>query len=782
MIHHTNQIPARLALLSDDGTNREQLWPLLPTAALYTLIWLLFASPWLSGAITIPWDAKAHFAPQIQFMAASIARGEWPFWNPFAFSGHPQIADPQAMLFSPPMILLAMVNGSPSIWAIDAVVLAMLLIGGFGVLLLCRDLGWHWAASLLAATGFAFGAAMAWRLQHFGQVFSLAYFPIALWLLRRALKDNSMIIGALAGLVGAFIVLGRDQIALMCIYLLVGYVIWHWVQCANPAAVLRTFWPLAAGGAIGLAVIALPILMTAQLAADSNRPTIDYAGAAAGSLHPALLVTAAVPHVFGSAGEMEKFWGPPSFTWEDTGLFIAQNMGIVYVGAIPYLLIAIGLLRGFFLASEIRYFAVAWLVVLLYALGGYTPFFRLAYSFLPGVDLYRRPADAVFLIGALSAILAAYVAHRLMNEPEPRTRPLQWLAIAALVAAPFALAIAFAHQFDRLEPATRPLLIAALWFVIAVTAVTFALWLKPIRPLLAGALLTLPLGLDVAINNGPNGASALPMEELAMLDANTPEETALVLKERVAAVSNARHRPRVELAGLGFHWPNASLTHGLENTLGYNPVRLATYTAATAAGDTVGGPDQRKFSALFPSYRSLLANLLGLRFIATGVPIERIDDKLGSNPLPLIARTKSAYIYENRAALPRVIFATAARRSNFATILKTGNWPLFDPSDTVLFDEDIPIGLRRPAGNAQIVSYRNTEVVVRTNSAAGGWLVLNDLWHPWWSATVNGERRRIHRANVLFRAVEVGPGEQTVRFTFKPVTGALSALFHPNPK
>jgi hypothetical protein len=55
---------------------------------------LVIGWPWLSGRVTIPWDAKAGFLPQIQFMAQSLARGESPSWLPFAFSGHPQVADP----------------------------------------------------------------------------------------------------------------------------------------------------------------------------------------------------------------------------------------------------------------------------------------------------------------------------------------------------------------------------------------------------------------------------------------------------------------------------------------------------------------------------------------------------------------------------------------------------------------------------------------------------------------------------------------------------------------
>ncbi len=758
-------------------------WPYWPVAAVLGVIWLVFAWPWLSGAFTIPWDAKAHFAPQVQFMAASFARGELPLWNPFAFAGHPQIADPQSMIFSPPMLALALANPAPSLWAIDTVTLGMLLVAGLGALWLARDLGWHWTGALVAAIGFAFGAAMAWRLQHFGQVFSLAYFPFALVFLRRALAGSSIVYGALAGLVGAFIVLGRDQVALLVVYLLVAYAAWH-VLCDGPR--LSRFWralaPLTATATVGLALVVLPILMTVHLATMSNRPFIDYDGAAAGSLHPALLVTAAIPHLFGSAGEMAKFWGPPSFTWEDTGLFIAQNMGIVYLGAVSYVLLAIGSVRGFFFdRGTIRFLVVAFVAILLYALGWYTPFFRLAYQTLPGVDLYRRPADAVFVLGGLGALLAGYAAHRLFVGISNTMSLWQWSALAVAVTLPFALALVFARIFDRLEPAMMPLAVAVAWFAMAGGAIAAALWLKPIRPVLSGLCIALPLGADLAVNNGPNGASALPAEAIAMLEPNHPVSVVRRLKNEIARTRNDRMRPRIELAGLGFHWPNASLSHRLEHTLGYNPVRLKYYSAAVGAGDTIGLPDQRVFTPLFPSYRSLLANLLGLRFIASRVPIEKVDKTLKPGDFPVVARTPQAVIYENRASLPRVMFVTAARRADFAHIVKTGNWPGgFDPTGTVLLDENVPLTLRRAAGTARIEAYRNNTVEITARSPAGGWLVLNDVWHPWWSATVSGKPARVYRANVLFRAVRVPPGRHVVRFTFRPVAGLLADYIDRN--
>src|SRR4030095_4621848 len=103
-------------------------WLLLPPLALFALAALIIDWPWLSGRVTIPWDAKAHFQPQIQFLAQSLAHGQYPFWAPFVFSGQPQIADPQSMIFSPPFLVLSRINASPSLRAVDATVLSVVFI------------------------------------------------------------------------------------------------------------------------------------------------------------------------------------------------------------------------------------------------------------------------------------------------------------------------------------------------------------------------------------------------------------------------------------------------------------------------------------------------------------------------------------------------------------------------------------------------------------------------------------------------------------------------------
>jgi hypothetical protein len=213
-----------------------------------------------------------------------------------------------------------------------------------------------------------------------------------------------------------------------------------------------------------------------------------------------------------------------------------------------------------------------------------------------------------------------------------------------------------------------------------------------------------------------------------------------------------------------------------------------------------------------------LADLLGLRFIATPVPIRTLDRRISEEDLHFVARTLDAYIYENPRALPRVLFAEHVMTADFERILAGGHWPEFDPRRTVLLDRSekpvlshrpplrtmssapahLPFASPRlmtlpptdwtepptpPTQNPQeaepeavIVRYENTLVEIEVIAPRPGFLVLNDIWHPWWQATVDGVATPIRRANVLFRSVPVPAGRHRVRFEFHPISGTFAEL------
>lgn len=761
----------------------------LGLTAMLVLGWLALSWPWLSGALTIPWDAKAHFYPQLQFLAQALHSGQSPFWAPQVFAGHPQIADPQSLIFSPPFVLLALLDANPGFRAADTVILGMLLLGGLAVMMIFKDRNWHPAGALVAGLTFAFGAGASWRLQHIGQILSLSWFVITLFLLSRALSRRSAAYGFAAGLTAGFMVLGRDQVALLGVYVLAGLVIAAWLMSQAPArAVLASVKPLICGTLGGILVAAIPILLTLSLAEQSNRPVIDLDGAYKGSLHPLALLTGIVANIFGASGPLAKHWGPPSPAWDaafgGTNLYLARNMSQIYLGMMPVLLIlTLGLVRGRLWAREIRATSLAALAVLVFALGRYTPGFRLMFEILPGIDLYRRPADAVFILGALLAVLGGYLVHRLLTEPHDRARRWHvWLSGLILFLA-FAAAFGLAYFVGNPELVLRPVIIAALCLTLTLGALVAARGIAARGQVLIPALvLGLTVLVDLSANNGPNESTALPPADYDVLRRDTGAETISVLKRRSAPVAGSDRRDRIELAGIGFAWPNASLIHGLDNTLGYNPVRLGLYSQATGAGDHVALPDQREFSPLMPSYRSRLADMLGLRFIATGVPVEQIDRALKPGDLTLLTRTAESYIYENPQALPRVILAEKAEKADFDAILKSGEWPAFDPRQTVLLEDIAPIANpRAPAAlafpaAARLVTYENTDILIEADAPRGGWLVLNDVWQRWWTAEVDGRPAEMLRANVLFRAVRVPPGRSQVRFIFAPFHGVAAEL------
>ena len=753
-------------------------WPLWPVLGILFMAWLAFCWPWLSGRVTVPWDAKAHFYPQLAFLADVFRRGESFLWAPYVFSGVPQIADPQSLIFSPLHLIVARLFPTPSFAVADAVPFGTLLLGAVAVVLFFRDRGWHAAGAVVAGIAFMFGGSAAWRIQHVGQVMSIAYFPIVLLLIDRGLRRTSLLYGMAAGIVAAFMVLGRDQVAGLSVLFLAAYVLTFLLDGPDrKTRILAALWPLSGGALATGALVGLPVLMTLLLAADSNRAVIDYEGAARGSLHPSGLLTAFVANLFGTDGPLKEFWGAPSPYWPPLDLYVARNMSNLYSGALVVLALVFGAAGGGLWQKGARFFGFALLAAVLYALGRYTPFFKLVYTLIPGVDFFRRPADGSFLIGALGAYAAGHVVHRLASGETGLVTRAGRITLSVSFAAVLAGA-ALAFRMDRIGYAWPMLVEGALWLLgslgVAILVITRV---APRHAMGAAALLGALLTADLIRNNGPNESTALPPAMFEALKPESRDPTLAALKAGLQQHQAPDRLDRVELAAIDFHWPNASLVHRLHNTLGYNPLRDRLYSAAVGAGDHVALPDQRGFPPTFPSYASPLADLLGLRYIATRAPITDLDKRLPAGGLTEFARTETATIYENTRALPRVMVVPRVEKADFDALLATGQWPRTDFQDVVLM-RDIPPGAPQGTrrGTARIVEYAHRQVTIEADAPDGGFLLLNDPWHPWWSGYIDGYPTEVFRANLLFRAVLVPPGRYQVIFRFRPLYGIFESL------
>ncbi len=773
-------------MLSGVKLSGKKSYAYLKATIILIFAWIALISPWLTGRATIPYDAKAHFQAQIQFLAQAIHNGDTPFWTPNIFAGSPQIADPQSMIFSP-AILLALFNKNPSFMAVDIMMFTYILVGAIGIVMFFKDHGWHSSGAVVAALAFGFGASASSRIQHFGQIHSLSLFALTLWLLARGLERKSITYGILSGLMAGLMVVEPDQVAFLGVIFLIGYVV-HYLLSSNNLKISLSgaIKPLTAGTIAATLLSGIPIIMTYLFVESSTRPMVEFSGVIGGSLHPASLLTAIIGDLYGAVDQAVDYWGPGSASWGDKNIYLAQNMGQLYVGALPIAaIIVFGLFNGDIFRKEIRYFTISLVVSIIYAIGRFTPAFYFMYEYIPGVDLFRRPADATFLIGVFLSIIGGYVVHRQMTATSKATRCRDIAGLTAIILLVI-LASALAFHQKHENDALKPILLSFGFLILAVTGLFFTrINFVKSSPVMITALAAFFMVADISINQGPNESTALSPKEFEPLDPQGANETVQLIKARLRQGSKPDRRDRVELVGLGFYWPNVALVQGFDSTLGYNPLRIAEFSQATGASDIVVGPKDREFTPLFPSYRSLMADMLGLRLIICGIPIEKVDAALKPGDLIPLGRTKDGYAYENPRALPRAMFVTNWLQADFDELLKTGKWPKFNPRQTVLLESapemEIPEktvqkNTQTPNAQVSIDEYHNGKIEISVDSSQPGFLVLNDSYHPWWYASVDDAPAEVMKANVIFRAVKVPAGKHTVIFEFRPLDGTATEL------
>lgn len=770
----------------------------LIAVAAVLVFWAAAAAVWPLTGTVVPWDSKNHFYPMLRYLGAALEHGELPLWNPYHFSGHPSVADPQSLLFTPTMLFFGWLVPSPSMQLFDLVVFAHFLPGAVGVLLLFRRRRWHRAGAVIAAMIFVLGGSASARLQHTGMVFSYGFFPLALWLLEEALDRRSYAYAAPFAVVAALMAVGRDQVAFLCALVLLGAVVTRMFEAERALVFLRQrAGVLAVMAVVVAALLAVPTILTMQFLMTSNRPSFGFGVAAMGSLPPASLATILFGNGFGSLRSTYDYWGP-DFASLLEGTWTDRATNYLFVGTIPaVLLLWHGIAARRIFAPEFRFFLLIGIVTLAFALGHYTPLFELVFDHLPGVALYRRPADATFLINITLAFASGYLVHRYLADGAPRLSQMRGSLVSALGAiGALALVVAAASSVlgfalraekvaDAVPTAARELVFAAAVACAVVWLLTRAAPSTRAR-LAAASLLVGVTAAELVWRNAGSALNAEPAERYAVFRELPPEQLQglQVLKKELAERHAKGERPRVEILGLGGAWQNASMVLGLEDTIGYNPLRIADYERAVGPGENAVDPNLRQFPQTFRGYRCRLASLLGLEYLVLDRPVERLPRHFPRLPgVKVLYGSGAMWVYRLNGGTPRAYLATQLVPVDSETALSQAELPEFDRANEALIDETEleslkgDYGLRDAAttpdpavGSATITGYRRNEVALTVETDRNSVVVLHDIFYPGWEAYVNGERRPVLRTNLLFRGVEVPPGRHQVEFRFRPLS------------
>lgn len=96
----------------------------------------------------------------------------------------------------------------------------------------------------------------------------------------------------------------------------------------------------------------------------------------------------------------------------------------------------------------------------------------------------------------------------------------------------------------------------------------------------------------------------------------------------------------------------------------------------------------------------------------------------------------------------------------------------WDPDKVILVEQSdvtmpgTSISSAAGTGVCNLVEYKANELKIESQADADGWILVNDYYDGKWSAAIDGKRIPIHRANGIFRAVQVPAGKHVLSMRF----------------
>ena len=754
---------------------------------LVVLAWAACYSPLLSGLWVVPYDALAQNFPAAAFSATAIQQGDSPFWNPYLFSGHPALSDPQMFLFSP-LLMPLMVLGNPhDIHWFTLVVALHVLLGGLGFYVLLRRADVALFPAVLGAVVFMFGGYALTRLQHTTMILSYGYFPWALVLLRQLLSSPRVGVAVGFGVVAGGMAIHGNQVAYLLSLVLVGVAVAAFFKAPDKVAFLRRKLPwLAAGGIVGFLVLLPQLYGIFLFLDDSNRPHFEYAFAARQSMWPHIPATLLVPDLFGALGD--NYVGPDD-----------RTESLLYVGGLGVWVLAFwGLWHGYLWRRRNLFFLGLLFFSLLYMLGDLTPAYRLFYEVIPGVALFQRPLDGGFLLNIALAGLVALVLDEVLRRDPKRLPSGRWRVAGRVCLLLLGTAFSFAvwngvtlHQDWR--PVLQAVGTASAWIFASALALFLLLRYEHLRwplSLALTALLVANLGwvnLNPRINlvrtSEVSRPGWLPKFHRQILD---------FIRENTAAGETGAPPRRVDLIYAGAQLSNLPDFYPFHSISGGNPLVSGRYQMFAGKRNVYSGPPL--FSSMMPGYSSEALDSLDVKYVITALHLEEYDSTYDAAELPLVTRFANISVYENPDVLPRARllnrFQVAGSREQAAELLASPSFSHHGNAVVELRKGWTPeleelfgvVGTERFVANSsfeistepsdrdrvRIVRYENDRVDVVADSNHPRLLVLADVLTEGWKAYLGERELPIHYANYAFRGVFLPPGSNEVSFRFRP--------------
>jgi hypothetical protein len=425
-------------------------------------------------------------------------------------------------------------------------------------------------------------------------------------------------------------------------------------------------------------------------------------------------------------------------------------------------------------------------VATLWALGGYTPFYRLVYAIVPGTTFFRAPSTMLYVVSFCIAVLAALGTERVVTQREARPRYLiGWLAAGLVIAVlatsgaltGVATTLAPPQLLERVDENATALTLGAWRSFLAVAAtagVVFALWRGTLSAATAVWALAAVTVLDLwSVERlywrfSPR-ASVLFRSDAVVDYLKRMPQPGRVLPFALQPLTSTGPDPYLRY---GDGRATGLMVHRIRSVVGYHGNELGRYQQLT------GWDIDRNWVRRFVSPN--LRRLTNTRYWYTNAAEPPLPGmRLVAGPATNAAGN-IVYLYEFAEDNPVAWVAPIAIEAPDENVLATVLDPRFDVRRAALFDTAAAVPVQPvppampPATNVSVRVTRHEPGRISLNldrpAPAGSALIVSENYYPGWQATVDGRPAPVGRVQYVLTGVGLPSGARSVELTFRSAT------------
>lgn len=679
-------------------------------------------------------DVITQLYPWKYFAIEEIKKGQIPFWNPYNFSGNPQMANFQTAVFYP-LNIIYLIFPFNLAWTIF-IMLQPILAGIFMYIFLSKALNLSRFSSFIGGIAFAFSSYMAVWIEYGNIGSTLLWLPLVLFLVKKLYEKITALSFLLLVLsLTACLLAGYIQVAFYIYSLSFAYFLF--LLFLNKDLWLRKVLFLLLASFIPLCLAAFQILPTLELFSLSTRGSYTLE-----QISGQLLPTYHWATVLAS----DFFGNPASRNYFAPGTYIER---VMYIGVLLIFFTALAV--RFVKTKEVRFFVFVGLLSLILAtnLPGVKYFYTLPIPVISTTVPTRELSIFIFALIVLGSIGLNFF----ISKKEVKSKlPLFFiLAFVFLWIAAFALGLKVSQK-NLILPS-----------VLAVATVFIFYNFRRLGKLgLVGIAAIVIFDLLYFFNK---------ITPFSPVEFTYPETPIISYLKKNTGIN------RFWGYGDAYIEPNFQTFDKTFSPEGNDPLRIAAYGELLASSKEGIIPKAlpRPDANIAPGYgltdlrsnfhRQRILNLLGIKYL-----LHRAD---GSSTFPTetyhpVFQTGAWQVYENRSVLPRY-FMTGQffKANNKEEVLSKIYDENFNLRNTLIIETD-PNMLIESDGEVELVSYLPQKIMFNTKSEGNSLLFLSDNYYPGWKAKIDGKDSKVLIANYSFRAVEVPKGKHSVEFYYYP--------------